>query len=244
MFSPLSPPPPPPPPPPPTVPPATALHPRSADEESLQLTMALSLSLHTDDSREFHAPSGSGGVLLGPSQVQLRAAATTAVVAASSKAPSRKRRRSVLPAVMTMRGQADDSFWQPASGEVTHAVAVMEARKRARESAAVAAAAANPDDDTDEKDVCVILGCHQMLLRCEGRTASGGSNGHLLCKPCLDRWFVSQTALRAERGLPLLTCKQCPVCQCELRSAGSSSRYDRNSTALGLCKLTHTWQQT
>jgi hypothetical protein len=64
---------------------------------------------------------------------------------------------------------------------------------------------------------------------------------HVLCAPCLGRWYTSQAALRDEFGLPKQTRRSCPVCQTELRAAGSEIRGVADHYAMGLQKVAGTW---
>ena len=58
---------------------------------------------------------------------------------------------------------------------------------------------------------------------------------------CLERWFVSQAALREESGLLPLRRRACPVCQTELRATGAELRADVDRYAMGLLKVAGTW---
>jgi len=103
-------------------------------------------------------------------------------------------------------------------------------------------------DAAEDEDRCLIFGCTTKLVRCHGEKDSVDSltgcaeSSHVLCVPCLDRWFRSQGMLREERGLPPLARRSCPVCKCELRAAGSSMR--SNGMWMGLHKIAHTWPHT
>lgn len=98
----------------------------------------------------------------------------------------------------------------------------------------------------DSSECCAISGCKAQLLRCHGVKEAGSAigcaeEGHLLCAPCLERWFVAQNELRAERGLTALTRRTCPVCQCTLRNGGSETRSNTDKYHLGLVKLEWSW---
>ena len=69
-----------------------------------------------------------------------------------------------------------------------------------------------------------------------GHVADAGGraeSSHVLCAPCLERWFASQTALREESGLLPLTRRACPVCKSALRAAGAELRADADGSADG-----------
>ena len=94
---------------------------------------------------------------------------------------------------------------------------------------------------------CCILGCTEQLLQCNGLKHAGRAVGcaeswHVLCAPCLGRWYSSQAALRDEFGLPKQTRRSCPVCQAELRAAGSEIRGVADQYAMGLQKVAGTWE--
>ena len=98
----------------------------------------------------------------------------------------------------------------------------------------------------DGSECCAISGCRAQLLRCHGVKEAGSAigcaeEGHLVCAPCLERWFVAQNQLRAERGLTALTRRTCPICQCTLRNGGSETRSNTDKYQLGLLKLEWSW---
>ena len=105
------------------------------------------------------------------------------------------------------------------------------------------------EDDESEgegEDRCLIFGCRRLLLRCHGQKDTGSAVGcaetsHVICRPCLDRWFKSQTELRAGNGLNAVHRRSCPVCQSELRQASGAVREEANKYWLGLRKVEHTW---
>ena len=93
---------------------------------------------------------------------------------------------------------------------------------------------------------CCILGCTEQLLQCNGPKQAGCAVGcaescHVLCAPCLGRWYTSQADLRDEFGLPKQNRRTCPVCQAELRTAGSEMRGVADQYAMGLQKVAGTW---
>ena len=93
---------------------------------------------------------------------------------------------------------------------------------------------------------CCILGCTEQLLQCNGLKHAGCAVGraeswHVLCAPCLGRWYTSQAGLRDEFGLLKQTRRTCPVCQAELRTTGSEMRGVAGQYAMGLQKVAGTW---
>ena len=118
----------------------------------------------------------------------------------------------------------------PATAVMSHtdaAAAMAEAHRAAAAKAAMEVAA---EEGSEEGAVrCCVLGCKEQLLQCNGLKHAGCAYGcaespHVVCAPCLGRWFSSQAALRAEKGLPKQTRRTCPVCQVELRASGSEMR--------------------
>lgn len=97
------------------------------------------------------------------------------------------------------------------------------------------------DDDGVRRERCVILGCKRQLLRCHGVREVGSAIGcaeesHVICVPCLERWFEARNELRAERSLGALVRRSCPVCQAELRAVRGDSAFH-----FGLQKLPWSW---
>jgi hypothetical protein len=92
----------------------------------------------------------------------------------------------------------------------------------------------------------LIFGCKRQLLRCYGAKTQLGSamgcaeEGHVLCAPCLERWYLAQNALRAEKGLSPLIRRSCPVCKVELRLAAGEVRTDATFT-MGLPRVAWSW---
>lgn len=74
---------------------------------------------------------------------------------------------------------------------------------------------------------CQINGCSQSLLQC---------NGHVLCAPCLTKWFPSQTELREDANELPNHRRLCPVCKVELREVRGDARFQ-----YGLLKIPETW---
>ena len=113
----------------------------------------------------------------------------------------------------------------------------------------VSAAAAALEDDGiawDSGEVCQLLGCKTQLLKCYGHKGYGALVGcaekeHVLCKPCLDRWFESQRALRETKGMGPLSRRSCPICRSELRSTCGDMRSESSEYWLGLRKLKESW---
>ena len=131
----------------------------------------------------------------------------------------------------------------PASASISHTEA---AATMAETHRAVAAKAATEAGEEGEVVRCCILGCTKQLLQCNGQKHAGLAVGcaeswHVLCAPCLGRWYTSQAALRDEFGLPKQTRRSCPVCQTELRAAGSEIRGVADHYAMGLQKVAGTW---
>ena len=95
---------------------------------------------------------------------------------------------------------------------------------------------------------CCILGCTEQLLQCNGLKHAGCAVGraeswHVLCAPCLGRWYTSQAGLRDEFGLLKQTRRTCPVCQAELRTTGSEMRGVAGQYAMGSQKVAGTWPE-
>lgn len=89
---------------------------------------------------------------------------------------------------------------------------------------------------------CLVLGCKRQLVRCHGAKDYGHAVGcaeesHVLCVPCLERWFVAQNELRAQADLSARGRRVCPVCQVELRSVREPGFH------LGLRKLEWSWEE-
>ena len=137
----------------------------------------------------------------------------------------------------------------PATAAVSHADAAAAARKRHLAAAAAAAADASGGEGGGAagSERCCISGCSRQLLRCNGHKQQAGDSvgcaqsSHVLCAPCLERWFASQAALREENGLPPLRRRACPVCKTELRATGAELRADVGRYAMGLLKVAGTW---
>jgi hypothetical protein len=96
---------------------------------------------------------------------------------------------------------------------------------------------------------CMIWGCKRQLLLCHGVKTGAldltgcAEHAHVLCAPCLGRWWDAQNRLRAEKDLELRLRRTCPVCRCELRRTGGEMRADSQSFYLGLQKLQWSWAE-
>ena len=141
---------------------------------------------------------------------------------------------------------------RPATASTSHAEAATAMAERNRAAAAKAAMeAASEEMSTGEGMAlrCCILGCKEKLIQCRGLKHVGcavgrAESGHVLCVPCLGRWFSSQAALRDESGLSKQTRRTCPVCQAELRTTGSEMRgVGADQYAMGLQKVAGTWPE-
>jgi len=144
------------------------------------------------------------------------------------------------------RIQHDDG-WPSACGDGSHAemAAAMEEANRAAAAHAVAVAAAATSEGADS-ECCAIYGCASQLLRCNGHKAIGeavgcAESGHLICAPCLYRWFTSEVSLREEAGLAAQRRKKCPICQSELRATAGDIRTSSDQYVMGLLKVAGTW---
>ena len=107
---------------------------------------------------------------------------------------------------------------------------------------AMVEAQADCDSDDDDSERCVVLGCKRQLVRCHGIKEAGSSVGvaeesHVLCVPCLERWFASQNELRREQKLPERIRRSCPICQAELRVVRGEANLH-----LGLHKIDWSWE--
>lgn len=112
-----------------------------------------------------------------------------------------------------------------------------------RAAMAEAQADGGSDDDGsgEHRERCMVLGCKHQLVCCHGVKEAGSAVGiaeesHVLCAPCLERWFVSQNELRREKELPDLVRRSCPVCQVELRAVRGEEGFH-----LGLRKVGWSW---
>ena len=119
-------------------------------------------------------------------------------------------------------------------------------------AAAVAVSSADEGGDggpaSRMSEQCCINLCSHQLLRCFGQKSGVASalgcaeESHVICAPCLERWFASHNLLRQQHGLQPQTRRQCPVCKCDLRAAGSATRADVHAQyRLGLLKVEGSW---
>ena len=137
----------------------------------------------------------------------------------------------------------------PSTASTSHAEAAAAMAERNRAAAAKAAMEAAGEEMPGEGTArCCILGCTEKLLQCRGLKHVGCAVGraeswHVLCAPCLGRWFSSQAALRDDSGLSKQTRRTCPVCQAELRTTGSEMRGVADQYAMGLQKVAGTWPE-
>ena len=137
----------------------------------------------------------------------------------------------VQASVVDPAADSDDVVVVPATMlarpcHVEAAAAMVKAHAAAAASALAAAEAHDGVDTACER--CCISGCDGQLLRC---------GDHILCAPCLDRWFVSRNQLRDDAGLCPLARRTCPVCQRELRAA----RHVDAGMYMGLPKIDASW---
>jgi hypothetical protein len=102
-----------------------------------------------------------------------------------------------------------------------HSVHLLAAAAAVVHARAAALAARDASDSEGEGPVerCMILGCRRQLLACYGVKEDCSSvRGraelpHLICAPCLSRWFRALNQLRAAKGLEALVRRSCPVRQ-------------------------------
>jgi len=226
--------------------------PKSRDEERRMLALALSMSAaeargamaaveshHSNASRASrdaqHATHGDGGSHSGSRGIG--GGHATGSSASSS-----------IESGMTLaaRVQRDGSHRRPM---VEVAAELAQAQRQAAAHFAAASTWQSSDDDAvaeGEAARCMIWGCKRQLLRCHGvKTDSSDLHGcaevgHVLCAPCLERWWGVQNQLRAEKQLEPLVRRSCPVCRCELRRTGGAMRADPRYF-MGLLKLTWSW---
>jgi len=142
-------------------------------------------------------------------------------------------------------GERSPVWMRSPAAAISHVEAASALAKEHAAAAAEAVARAT-EDDTDREwgsEQCCISGCKTQLLRC-GRLASdavsSAQDSHILCAPCLERWFVSRNQIREEHGLSPLARRKCPICQSELRMTGAL-RANAIQYALGLPKVEGTW---
>lgn len=130
-----------------------------------------------------------------------------------------------------------------------HSVHLLAAAAAVVHARAAALAARDASDSEGEGPVerCMILGCRRQLLACYGVKEDCSSvRGraelpHLICAPCLSRWFRALNQLRAAKGLEALVRRSCPVCKCELRHTVGQVRADADKYHLGLLKIESSW---
>lgn len=130
------------------------------------------------------------------------------------------------------------------------------ARSRHAEAAAAALAAAAEEGEISEDDEesngrcterCMIWGCKQQLLQCFGAKRELGSaigmaeEAHVVCAPCLARWWAAQSQLYAAKGMRAMVRKVCPCCKCELRSTTETRAEPDRFHSTGLLKVASTW---
>ena len=90
---------------------------------------------------------------------------------------------------------------------------------------------------------CMVCCESVELLLCRGYREASDSDGkasigHILCRPCLERWHLAKNELLEANGQLPKSRRECPVCKSELR--GSSMRADKDQ-CMGLRKLQGTW---
>ena len=89
-------------------------------------------------------------------------------------------------------------------------------------------------------------------LRCHGvkkdATSAVGcaESGHVVCAPCLERWWTAHAQLRqrAGAGAAELVRRICPVCKTELRRTGGEMRQETERYHLGLLKIESSWRMS
>ena len=150
---------------------------------------------------------------------------------------------------LLVQHQEEHSGWIASSSYsgMSHAqiaAALIEANQKAAHLAAATALAAEQAECSSER--CSIYGCTSQLVRCNGRKDVGEAVGcaessHVICAPCLYRWFASQIELREANGLLPHRRKQCPICRSELRASGGAVRADSDRYVMGLLKVEGTW---
>ena len=93
----------------------------------------------------------------------------------------------------------------------------------------------------------MIWGCKQQLLQCFGAKRELGSaigmaeEAHVVCAPCLARWWAAQSQLYAAKGMRAMVRKVCPCCKCELRSTTETRAEPDRFHSTGLLKVASTW---
>ena len=142
---------------------------------------------------------------------------------------------------------------------VSRFAAAISGHRRSSAAAASAQWMSSSDDEGGEGEEggsaprrterCMIWGCKRQLLLCHGVKTDAldltgcAEHAHVLCAPCLGRWWDAQNRLRAEKDLELRLRRTCPVCRCELRRTGGEMRADSQSFYLGLQKLQWSWAE-
>ena len=86
---------------------------------------------------------------------------------------------------------------------------------------------------------CMICDGKEELLLCRGYREADeddgrATDGHMLCRGCLERWHVAKNELLELNNQPPRSRRECPVCKTELRS--SSMRSDKQQ-CMGLRKI-------
>ena len=168
---------------------------------------------------------------------------------AGAKAPRVVAGASTSDAALPEAENATTSAHQRGTARMSHteaAVAMAETHRAVATKAAMEAA--EEEGPGGGLVCCCILGCTKQLLRCNGLKHAGCAVGraeswHVLCAPCLGRWYTSQAGLRDEFGLLKQTRRTCPVCQAELRTTGSEMRGVAGQYAMGLQKVAGTWPE-
>ena len=148
------------------------------------------------------------------------------------------------PAVLQL-GRA--SLVEHASRSAEQIAAAAFAKHAESAQAALALAAQDGSEDEDEGERCMIWGCKRELLQCFGAKQEVGSavgmadEAHVVCAPCLTRWWEAQNKLLASKGKSISARKKCPCCRCDIRSTVETRAEPDRFHSTGLMKIRNTW---
>ena len=150
------------------------------------------------------------------------------------------------------RSHEDSSVFVPDAAAIAEWRAYFATQAANRERQAAASASPTNGGSSAGDEACEVGACCMVctesreLLLCRGyREASEcdgrATDGHVLCRSCVERWHVAKNELLEANGELPRSRRECPVCKTELRSS-TNMRADSDH-CLGLRKLLHTWRE-
>ena len=154
---------------------------------------------------------------------------------------------SLAPSPLLYTTPNDDTFVAQNQLRAEQIAAAAFAKHAEAAQAALALAAQEGSDDEDEGERCMIWGCKRELLQCYGAKREVGSavgmadEAHVVCAPCLTRWWEAQNKLLAAKGKSISARKRCPCCRCEIRSTVETRAQPDCFHSTGLMKIPGTW---